>query len=341
MAEGRFDNPIVAALAGFLDLFRKQGLSDRLKDSDRIDGKTCLITGANSGLGFALAVDLAKRGGHVIMACRRQIPEAGEKVKILSGSDNVEMMYLDLSKIDTIHDFCNTLKANDRIIDICILNAGVALPKSRKTDSGLEELFLVNYLSNVILTGRLLKDGTIPNNTLAKNKPKNESRILFISSDSHRGSSYVDYDEFGKYLEYGVSKGMEYYSYYKLVANTYFTELSRRLNSNNSIDVPVHVICPGPVNTNIVKEAPWLLRKMLRGIFFVIFKSPESAAKAVVYMSISDDYAGVTNEYLHMFNKKKMDSKIYEEDEGVKLWKETHKLWKQVDWNFVSLDVED
>ena len=76
MAEGRFDNPIVAAMAGFLDLFRKQELSDRLKDTDRIDGKTCLVTGANSGLGFAIAVDLARRGGHVIMACRRQIPEA-------------------------------------------------------------------------------------------------------------------------------------------------------------------------------------------------------------------------------------------------------------------------
>jgi NAD(P)-dependent dehydrogenase (short-subunit alcohol dehydrogenase family) len=338
MAEGRFDNPIVAALAGFLDLFRKQGLSDRLKDSDRIDGKTCLVTGANSGLGFALAVDLAKRGGHVIMACRRQIPEAGEKVKALSGSDKVEMMYLDLSKIKTIHDFCDTLKTNNRIIDICILNAGVALPKSRKTDSGLEELFLVNYLSNVILTSRLLKDGTIPNDTLANNKKKEESRILFISSDSHQGSSYVDYDEFGKYLEYGVSKGMEYYSYYKLVANTYFTELSRRLNSNNRIDVGVQVICPGPVNTNIVKEAPWLLRKILSAIFFVIFKSPESAAKAVVYMSISDDYAGITNEYLHMFNKKKMDSKVYEEAEGIKLWEESHKLWKQIDPNFVSLD---
>ncbi len=341
MAEGRFDNPIVAALHGFLDLFRKQGLSDRLKDQDRIDGKTCLVTGANSGLGFALAVDLAKRGGHVIMACRRQIPEAGEKVKALSGSDKVEMMYLDLSKIDTIHNFCDTLKANKRVIDICILNAGVALPKSRKTDSGLEELFLVNYLSNVILTSRLLKDGTIPNDTLANNKQNKESRILFISSDSHQGSSYVDYDEFGKYLEYGVSKGMEYYSYYKLVANTYFTELSRRLNSKDSIDVAIHVICPGPVNTNIVKEAPWLLRNMLRGIFYVIFKSPESAAKAVVYMSVSEDYAGITNEYLHMFNKKKMDPKVYEEREGVKLWKETHKLWKQVDPNFVSLSEVD
>jgi NAD(P)-dependent dehydrogenase (short-subunit alcohol dehydrogenase family) len=317
MAEGRFDNPIVAALAGFLDLFRKQGLSDRLKDSDRIDGKTCLITGANSGLGFALAVDLARRGGHVIMACRRQIPEAGEKVKVLSGSDKVEMMYLDLSKVDTIHNFCDTLKAENRQIDICILNAGVAL------------------------TGRMLKDGTIPNDIMANNKGASEARILFISSDSHQGSSYVDYDEFGKYLEYGVSRGMEYYSYYKLVANTYFTELSRRMNANNGIDVGIHVICPGPVNTNIVKEAPWLLRKILRGIFFIIFKSPESAAKAVVYMAISEDYTGLTNEYLHMFNKKKMDPKVYESNEGAKLWRETHKLWKQVDRNFVSLDMKE
>ncbi len=341
MAEGRFDNPIVAALTGFLDLFRKQSLSDRLKDSDRIDGKTCLVTGANSGLGFALAVDLARRGGHVIMACRRQIPEAGEKVKALSGSDKVEMMYLDLSKVDTIHNFCNTLKAENRQIDICILNAGVALPKSRKTGSGLEELFLVNYLSNVILTGRLLKDGTIPNDIIANNKGVSEARILFISSDSHQGSSYVDYNEFGKYLEYGVSKGMEYYSYYKLVANTYFTELSRRMNANNGIDVGIHVICPGPVNTNIVKEAPWVLRKILRGIFFIIFKSPETAAKAVVYMAISKDYDSLTNEYLHMFNKKKMDSKVYEEVEGAKLWEETHKLWKEVDRNFVSLDMRE
>ena len=339
MAEGRFDNPIIAALAGFFDLFRKQDLNIRLKDTDRIDGKTCLVTGANSGLGFALAVDLANRGGHVIMACRRQIPEAAEKVKILSGSNKVEMKYLDLSKIDTIHHFCDELIQEGRQIDICILNAGVALPRSRKTPSGLEELFLVNYLSNVILTSRLLKDGTLPNDSIAKNKKKSNARILFISSDSHRGSSYVDYEEFGKYIEYGVSKGMEYYSYYKLVANTYFTELSRRLNKNNTPDVGIHIICPGPVNTNIVKEAPWLLRKILRGIFFIIFKSPKTAARAVVYMAISPDYEGKTNEYLHMFNEKKMDEKVYEVQEGIKLWDETHKLWSAVDKNYVALNI--
>ena len=337
MAEGRFDNPVVAALHGFFDLFKKQDLSTRLNDFDRIDGKSCLVTGANSGLGFALAVDLARRGGRVIMACRRQIPEAGEKVKLLSGSQKVEMKYLDLSRIEAIHDFCDALKNENRSIDICILNAGVALPRSRKTPSGLEELFLVNYLSNVILTSRLLKDGIIPNDTIAKNKGDSTSRVLFISSDSHQGSSYIDYSEFGRYIDYGVSKGMEYYSYYKLVANTYFTELSRRINAKKIPDVGIHVICPGPVNTNIVKEAPWLLRKILRGIFFIIFRSPASAAKAVIYLAISRDFDGKTNEYLHMFNQKKMDSKVYDVEEGRKLWNETYKLWRAVDKDYVSL----
>jgi NAD(P)-dependent dehydrogenase (short-subunit alcohol dehydrogenase family) len=338
MAEGRFDNPIIAALAGVGDFFRKQELANQLKNTDRIDGKTCLVTGANSGLGFALAVDLARRGGRVIMACRRQIPEAGEKVIELSGSKNIEMRYLDLCRIDVIHAFCDNLKKENIQIDIVILNAGVALPKSRKTESGMEELFMVNYLSNVILTTRMLQDGTIPNSMISDNRKNRPSRIIFISSDSHQGSSLVDYEEFGKFIEYGVSKGMEYYSYYKLVANTYFTELSRRLN-NDKIDVAVNIICPGPVNTNIVKEAPWLLRKMLRGIFYFIFKSPENAAKAVVYMAVSDDYEGKTNEYLHMFNRKEMDPKVYITEEGSKLWDKTYNLLNSIDTNGLPLSI--
>jgi NAD(P)-dependent dehydrogenase (short-subunit alcohol dehydrogenase family) len=338
MAEGRFDNPMVAALAGFFDLFRKQELENRLTETDRIEGKTCLVTGANSGLGFALAVELARRGGHVIMACRRHVPEAEEKVKKFSGSDRVEMRHLDLSNLNSIHAFCDGLAADGIRLDITILNAGVALPKARKTPSGQEEMFMVNYLSNVILTGLLLEDGIIPNQKITGNRKDKEARILFISSDSHQGSSYVDYEEFGRYIPYGVSKGMEYYSYYKLVANTYFTELSRRLN-HDGIDVGIHVICPGPVNTNIVKEAPWLLRKILRGIFSIIFRSPRKAALPVVYMAVSSDYAGKTNEYLHMFKPKKMDPKIYEPDEGAKLWDRSMKLWHDIDSKAISLDI--
>jgi len=325
MAEGRFTNPVVASLAGVKDFFAKQQLASRFSDRDRADGKTVLITGANSGLGFALAVEFAKRGARVIMAGRSKIPEAGNQVRKLSGSETVEMHYIDLSKIETIHHFVQSLADQAIQIDICILNAATALPGSRKTASGQDEMFLVNYLSNVILTQELLGMSVI-----RVNGTPHISKIIFISSDSHQGATYIDYDEFGRYFKYGVSKGISNYSYFKLVLNTYATELSRRINKD-AVILSINVICPGPVASNIVKEAPWLLRMTLKGIFRIVFKSPPKAARPVVYMALSPDYEGTTNEYLHMFNPKKMDPKVYEVREGEKLWVQSMDLLKSID----------
>ena len=150
MSKGRFDNPVVAALTGFLDLFRKQELEHRFLETDNFNGKTVLITGANSGLGFALATHADKRGAKVIMACRRQIPEVGEKVKELSASENVEMRYIDLSKIDTIHKFVEQLIKDEVELDVTILNAASAASKARKTSSGQDELFQVNLCTRII-----------------------------------------------------------------------------------------------------------------------------------------------------------------------------------------------
>jgi NAD(P)-dependent dehydrogenase (short-subunit alcohol dehydrogenase family) len=325
MAEGRFTNPVVASLAGVKDFFSKQELASRFSDKDRADDMCVLITGANSGLGFALAVEFAKRGARVIMAGRSKIPEAGNRVKKLSGSDRVEMHYMDLSKIETIHLFVQSLKDKGIQVDICILNAATALPGSRKTASGQDEMFLVNYLSNVILTQALLSTSVI-----RLNETSPVSKMIFISSDSHQGATYIDYDEFGRYFTYGVSKGISNYSYFKLVLNTYATELSRRINKDG-LRLSINVICPGPVASNIVKEAPWLLRMTLKGIFWIVFKSPAKAARPVVYMALSPDYEGTTNEYLHMFNPKKMDPKVYEVGEGEKLWTQSMDLLKSID----------
>ena len=191
MAEGRFTNPVVATLAGVKDFFSRQKLASRLSEGDRAEGKTVLITGANSGLGFALAVDFAKRGARVIMACRSQIPEAGEKVKKLSGSHDIEMRYIDLSKIGTIHEFVQSLVRDGITIDICVLNAAVALPGPRKTETGQDEFFQVNYLSNVSLTLLLIRHRII------RLKEEGQlSRLIFVSSDSHQGATSIDYDEF-------------------------------------------------------------------------------------------------------------------------------------------------
>jgi NAD(P)-dependent dehydrogenase (short-subunit alcohol dehydrogenase family) len=335
VSHGRFDNPVIAALHGFFDIFRKQQFADRLTSDDKATGKRCLVTGVNSGLGFALAVELAGRGADVIGTTRRLQKETEEKIRSKSGGGKIEVRHLDLSKLDSIHSFVETLSREKVNMDITILNAGVALPKARKTDCGLEEMFMVNYLSNVILTRLMAGKGLIKrDNRNTGFKP----RIIFISSDSHQGSSYIDYEEFGKYLDYGPSKGIANYSYFKLILNTYATELSRRLNKDR-IEVGVNVICPGPVHSNIIKEAPWLLRLTLGAIFRIIFKSPEKAAMPVVYMAISKDYEGKTNEYLHMFNEKKMDPKIYIPEEGSKLWERSDELWRKVDPQYEKLNL--
>jgi NAD(P)-dependent dehydrogenase (short-subunit alcohol dehydrogenase family) len=327
MSHGRFDNPVIAALHGFYDLFRKQKLSDRFTENDRFDGKTVLITGANSGLGFGVAVEVARRGGHVIMACRSQIPLAGEKAKRLSGSTNIEMRHLDLTKLESIHAFCAGLKNDGIKPDVTILNAGVTPAKSRMVECGQDEMFFVNYLSNVMLTNLLISEGTIDTSPGRAFRP----RILFISSDSHQGSSSIDYDEFGRFFNYGPSKAIANYSYFKLLLNTYSTELSRRVNKGGEVVCGIHAICPGPVNSNIVKEAPFLLRITLKAIFSIIFRSPAKAALPVAYMAISPDYEGKTNEYLHMFRVKRMDEKVYIPEEGAKLWERSVELWKQLD----------
>ena len=95
----KHDSAFSATLTGILDIFKKSKTVLMPGESDSIKGKTCLITGANRGLGRATAVSLAGLGGHVFLACRSGIPEAGHYVKKKSGSELVETAYIDLADL--------------------------------------------------------------------------------------------------------------------------------------------------------------------------------------------------------------------------------------------------
>ncbi len=330
MVKGRFKNPVEAVLVGVQELFRtKQNIRD-INDNDRLDGKTCLITGANSGIGFAVAEEYAKRGANLIMACRSAIPEAGEKIKELTGSDTVEMMYVDLSDIDSIYALCDELKAKNIKLDIIVCNAGLAPPKARKTKLGLDEMFMVNYVAKYVFLNRLLKDGTIPNTIYPSTSPQSPHpsipRIIITSSDSHRNASPIDWDKFGVFEPYGVKGSINRYSYFKLVLNTFATELSKRLMKDGKVDVAVYPMCPGAVNTNIIRDAPPLLKSFMRFIFSIFFQDPKKAARPYVYLAAGKEVEGQTNIYLHMMTQKLMDEKTYDENEGKRLWEETKQL---------------
>jgi len=112
-------------MTGILDLFKRQEKAGELKETDRLDGKCCLVTGASSGLGKAVAVELASRGGKVVLGLRSGIPETGEEIKEKTGNPDVEMIRLDLTDLSSVRRFCDEVKRRGMQFDRAVFNAGV------------------------------------------------------------------------------------------------------------------------------------------------------------------------------------------------------------------------
>ena len=329
-SQGRFNNAASAVFTGVYELFKKKETVRNLNEDDRLDGKTCLVTGGNSGLGFGIATQLALRGAKVIIACRKEYTEKVEEIKKLSQNEEISSRILDLKSFTSIDDFVDGLVAERIHLDISIHNAGVTPPKARKTESGLDEMFMVNYLSKFYLVNKLLEKGVIPKSTSSREEgQKNSAHIIFISSDSHQGASDILIDQLGIFEPYSSpNRGVSLYSYNKLILNTYAVELSNRLKDKNRILVRVNSMCPGPVNSNIIRDAPMLLRGFLKFIFLLFFKNPQKAALPVVYMAAAEEMKNSTGSYLHMNRPKKMDIKCYDSTQGKLLWDKSQSLIK-------------
>ena len=332
MVERTHGNPVTAVLSGLLDQRSKEPKVSPVPAELSLRGRTCLVTGANSGLGKAIAIRLAKRGAKVIMACRSGIPEAGEEVRTASGNSDVEMIRVDLSDFDSITAFCNELRDRKITLDVAIFNAGVVPVTARTNKHGLELMFAVNFLAKFVVLHRLLHDGVIPNAAYGHNSRSDDPpRVIFISSETHRSSIPIDFDRFGQPVEYGVTDGVKYYGLSKLHLTTYFHELSRRLNAENAVrpDVCVHALCPGAVNSNMAREAPVWLKPLLKPVMAVFFQSPEKASIPVDYLVCSADMGEKTGRYMHMMRIKESSEASMDPEKGALLWSKTEALLRE------------
>ena len=293
-----------------------------LPDDVRIDGKTCLVTGANSGLGRAAAIELARRGGNMILACRPGHTETCDEIRRLSGSGAVELIEVDLSDLRSVHRCCDDLHRRGIRIDIALMNAGVMSRRSRKTPQGYEVMFAVNFLASRVMIDRWLADGVIRPSRRADETP----RIIFVASDSHRSAQAIDFDCFGAYTEHGITQSMRRYAGSKLVLCTFATELSRRLNPGESVDVAVHALCPGGVATNIVKDAPRVLKPIANAALRRFFQSPTEAIGPVVYLCCAEEAGNSTGMYLHMMHRKQVSPNASDPDNGARFWKASEAL---------------
>uniref|UniRef100_H3D810 Retinol dehydrogenase 12, like n=1 Tax=Tetraodon nigroviridis TaxID=99883 RepID=H3D810_TETNG len=213
------------------NMFRKSWSS-----AERLEGRTVLITGANSGIGKETAIDLAQRGAKVIMACR-DMDRAQTAVKDVierSGSQNIVCMKLDLADSQSIREFAEAVNQGEPRLDILINNAGVMVCPYGKTADGFEMQMGVNHLGHFLLTHLLL-------DLIKRSAP---ARIITVSSMAHAWSS-IDLDDINSEKSYDKRRA---YSQSKL-ANVLFTRsLAQRLEGTGVTTYSLH---PGVVQTDL------------------------------------------------------------------------------------------
>lgn len=321
--KNKFNNPFEAIFNGISNLSRTREKSGSLLPTDRLDGKKVLITGSSSGLGLATAKQLAARGAEVIMAVRSGIPEKGEEVKKASGSDKIHMLPVNLTDFDSIQHLVQQVKNEFGSIDILIDNAGVVAKKARKTKHGYEEMFSVNYLAKFLFINSMIKEGCL------KTADGSTPRIIIVSSESHRDPKEFQWDDFAVFHDFSMGKSVALYGYLKLLLTTFSVELSRRINSDSQTNISVFALCPGPVNTNIGREAPALLRPVMKLVFAMFFRSPEKAAEPVVYYAASKEMEGKAYDYFFLMSRKAVDEKALDSANGKHLWELTEELFRK------------
>jgi NAD(P)-dependent dehydrogenase (short-subunit alcohol dehydrogenase family) len=240
-------------------------------------GKLALITGANSGIGFHAAKQLAAKGCVVILACRDTGKAAAARDRILAEFPNaaLEILALDLASLASIRSAASAFLSTGRSLDLLINNAGVmALPQRRLTPDGFEMQFGTNHLGHFALTGLLL-----PALLAAP-----AARIVTVSSIAHKSGS-MRFDDLQWTRDY---KPWPAYRQSKLANLLFGFELERRLERGRARSVIVH---PGVSSTNLFAAGPGqggsLLAKVIPVFIALTSQSDAQGALPTLYGAAS------------------------------------------------------
>ncbi|KAI3367124.1 hypothetical protein L3Q82_008196 [Scortum barcoo] len=266
----------------FAPHIRKYAAGGVCQSSARLDGKTVLITGANTGIGKETALDLAKRGARVIMACRdvEKGEEAAASIRAACPQAQVEVRELDLADTCSIRAFAQKFLREVNELHILINNAGVMMCPYTKTIDGFEMHIGVNHLGHFLLTSLLI--GQLKRSCCAP------ARIVVVSSLAHNFGwiRFHDLHSQGSYnsgLAYCQSK----------LANVLFArELARRLKGTN---VTVNSVHPGTVNSDLTRHST------LMTIFFTVFsmflKTPREGAQTSIYCAVAEELHSISGKH--------------------------------------------
>ena len=273
-----------------------------------MQGRTVLVTGANSGIGLETAAALAPMGARVVLTARDPAKgkRAVEEIRRRHPDADVAVMELDLSRLADVRTFASGFLERFPQLHVLVNNAGVWLDRRSTTADGFETMFQVNHLGPFLLTNLLLDrlKGSAP------------SRIVNVASEAHR-ASHLDFDDLQS--ERGF-RGMRAYLRTKLCNMLFTRELARRLLGTG---VTANSLHPGgrPVRTRMARDGD------THGLFAIgarisapFFLSPAKGAETTVYLVSSPDVEGRTGEYWVRRRPRRPSRAALDDDATRRLW---------------------
>ncbi|KAJ8276608.1 hypothetical protein COCON_G00083600 [Conger conger] len=274
------------------------------------------LSGANTGIGKTTALDLAKRGARVILACRNQqrAEAAVCDIKRESGNDEVVYMNLDLGSLQSVRSFTETFLKTEPRLDLLINNAGIFL--QGRTEDGFGMIFGVNHLGHFLLTLLLLE----------RLKESGSSRVVNVSSRAHLFGA-IDFNFLSTHKDLGVGDtGFQtflLYSHSKL-CNVLFThELAKRLQGTSVTCYSLH---PGPVRTEIARYTSIWWRLFITPIYWLFFVDPVSGAQTTLHCALQEGIEPLSGGYFSDCAVVDLLPKAKDDAVARKLWEVSERL---------------
>ncbi|XP_035418426.1 retinol dehydrogenase 14 [Cygnus atratus] len=277
-------------------------------------GKTVIITGANSGLGRAVAAELLRMRARVIMGCRdrARAERAASEIRAelaereaAEGGGELVVRQLDLASLSSVRDFCRQVLQEEPRLDVLINNAGIFQCPYMKTEDGFEMQFGVNHLGHFLLTNLLL--GLLKNSA--------PSRIVVVSSKLYKYGE-INFEDLNSEISYNKSFC---YSRSKLANILFARELARRLEGTG---VTVNSLHPGIVRTNLGRHVniPLLAKPLFNLVSWAFFKTPLEGAQTSIYLASSPEVEGVSGKYFGDCKEEELLPKAMDDLVARKLW---------------------
>lgn len=277
-----------------------------------MNGRVCVITGANAGIGRVTAVELARRGAHVVLACRsrERTQPVLDEIAGLGAADRCEFLALDLADLSNVRRAAAELLAGDRPIHVLVNNAGLAGQRGVTAD-GFELHFGVNHLGHFLLT-ELLRE------RLVRSAP---ARVVIVASRAHKRVGGIDWDRLRGSTRSFI--GFKEYAVSKLANVLHNRELARRLEGTG---VTTYALHPGVVASEIWRRIPWPFRPLIE----LRMISPDEGARTSIHCATAPELENQTGLYYDECAPKLPSTTGQDDTLAAELWQRSE-AWTMTD----------